>query len=90
MAVIANRPFAQAGLFSRACAASRCPQRAGEIECQNWAEVFLKYVISHPAVTCAIPATPIRSTWPTTLGRRVGRMPDEQQRRRMAAYFDRL
>jgi aryl-alcohol dehydrogenase-like predicted oxidoreductase len=56
MAVLVNRPFAQAGLFSKV-RGKPLPPWAGEIGCTSWAQFFLKFVISHPAVTCAIPAT---------------------------------
>jgi diketogulonate reductase-like aldo/keto reductase len=55
-AVIINRPFDGGGLFSR-LRGKALPGWAAEIGCENWAQVFLKFVISHPAVTCAIPAT---------------------------------
>ena len=56
MAVIANRPFDGGALFGRV-RGKPLPDWAGEIDCVNWAQFFLKFVVSHPAVTCAIPAT---------------------------------
>jgi diketogulonate reductase-like aldo/keto reductase len=89
VAVIANRPFAQAALFSRV-RGTPLPQWAGELECTSWAELFLKYVVSHPAVTCTIPATRRPEHMASNLRAGAGRMPDEQQRLRMAEFFDRL
>jgi diketogulonate reductase-like aldo/keto reductase len=56
VAVIANRPFASGDLFRR-LRGKPLPDWAAEIECDNWAQVLLKFVISNPAITCAIPAT---------------------------------
>lgn len=56
VAVIVNRPFAQAALFGKV-RGQELPPWAKEIGCTSWAQFFLKFVISHPAVTCAIPAT---------------------------------
>ncbi len=56
VAVIVNRPFAQAGLFGRV-RGKVLPPWAGEIGCASWAQFFLKFIVAHPAVTCAIPAT---------------------------------
>lgn len=56
LAVIANRPFASGGLFAEV-RNKPLPSWAAEIECQSWAQVFLKWIVSHPAITCAIPAT---------------------------------
>src|SRR5438128_1245512 len=56
IAVLANRPFAEGTIFSR-LRRRTLPDWASEIGCASWAELLLKFVISHPAVTCAIPAT---------------------------------
>jgi aryl-alcohol dehydrogenase-like predicted oxidoreductase len=56
IAVLVNRPFAQADLFSKV-RGKPPPSWASEIGCTTWAQLFLKFVISHPAVTCAIPGT---------------------------------
>ena len=56
IAVIVNRPFTKAALFSRV-RGKALPPWAAEIGCATWAQFFLKFVISHPSVTCAIPAT---------------------------------
>jgi aryl-alcohol dehydrogenase-like predicted oxidoreductase len=56
VAVIANRPFAGGGLFSR-LRSRPLPSWAAEIGCESWAQILLKFIVSHPAITCAIPAT---------------------------------
>lgn len=56
IAVIVNRPFQGGRLFDR-YGDKPLPSWASEIGCDNWAQFFLKFVVSHPAVTCAIPAT---------------------------------
>jgi diketogulonate reductase-like aldo/keto reductase len=56
VAVIVNMPFGGGGLL-RALLAKPLPAWAGEIGCSSWAQVLLKFVLSHPAVTCAIPGT---------------------------------
>jgi diketogulonate reductase-like aldo/keto reductase len=55
-AVIINRPFAQSSLFARV-KGKELPAWAADFDCTSWAQFFLKYILSHPAVTCAIPAT---------------------------------
>jgi aryl-alcohol dehydrogenase-like predicted oxidoreductase len=67
IAVIINRPFQRGGLFDYV-GHHPLPAWAGEIDCANWAQFFLKFIVSHPAVTCAIPATSrvdhLQETWP--------------------------
>jgi diketogulonate reductase-like aldo/keto reductase len=89
VAVIANRPFAKASLFSRV-RGKDVPEWAKEFDCASWAQFFLKYVVSHPALTCAIPATSKLQHLLDNAGAGVGRLPDEKTRRRMADYMDRL
>ena len=88
-AVIVNRPFDGGDLFG-AVKGKPLPGWAREIACANWAQVFLKFVISHPAVTCAIPATSNPAHMRENIGALRGPMPDAALRRRMAADFDRL
>lgn len=66
------------------------PAWAGEIECTNWAQVFLKFVLAHSAVTCAIPATSRADHLLESMGARFGPLPDAALRRRLAASLDRL
>lgn len=88
-AVIVNRPFDGGGLFG-AVKGKALPGWARDIDCANWAQVFLKFVVSHPAVTCAIPATTSPAHMREDIGALAGRLPDAALRRRMAADFDRL
>ena len=85
IAVIANRPF-QGGRLFRRFQSEALPPWADEVGCRNWAEFFLKYILSHPAVTCAIPATTSVEHMKENMGALYGALPDEKQRRRMAAY----
>lgn len=88
-AVIVNRPFDGGDLFG-VVKGKPLPGWAREIDCANWAQVFLKFVISHPAVTCAIPATSSPAHMREDIGALAGRLPDAALRRRMASDFDRL
>jgi aryl-alcohol dehydrogenase-like predicted oxidoreductase len=63
------------------------PGWAREIDCANWAQVFLKFAISHPAVTCAIPATSSTAHMRENIGALAGRLPDAALRRRMAEHM---
>jgi diketogulonate reductase-like aldo/keto reductase len=83
IAVLVNRPFREGALL-RALARHRVPAWAAEIDCDGWAQVGLKFVVSHPAVTCAIPATSRVDHVRQNLGAMRGRMPDPALRERMA------
>lgn len=87
MAVIANRPFDGGALFGRV-QGKPLPDWAAGIDCANWAQLFLKFVVSHPAVTCAIPATSNPAHMLENMGANFGRLPDAALRRRMAQHFD--
>lgn len=89
LAVIVNRPFRRGALFDRV-AGRPLPAWAVEIDCANWAQVFLKFAVSHPAVTCAIPATSRVDHMLENMGAARGRLPDADLRQRMAAHFDTL
>lgn len=82
-AVIVNRPFDGGNLFGRV-AGKPLPAFAREIDCINWAQFFLKFVVSHPAVTCAIPATSNPAHMDENMGALSGRLPDASERARMA------
>jgi diketogulonate reductase-like aldo/keto reductase len=88
-AVIVNRPFQGGGLFRR-FDSEPLPSWAGEVGCKNWAEFFLKYIVSHPAVTCAIPATTRIDHMRENMGALYGPLPDASQRARMAQYVRNL
>ena len=87
--VIINRPFAGAGLFSRA-KSKPLPPWAAELGIASWAQYFLKWIVSHPAVTCAIPGTGRPDHMRDNLAAGRGPMPDAAARRRMVEYFDGL
>ena len=89
VAVIANRPFQQGALLRR-LARHPLPAWAAEIDCSSWAQFALKFVISHPAVTCAIPATTNVAHVAENMGAASGYLPDKPMRARMAALVDSL
>jgi len=88
-AVIVNRPFAEGAMFRRV-RDKPLPEWAREIGCASWAQYFLKWILAHPAVTCAIPGTRNPKHVADNLGAAKGLLPDEQTRRRMASHFDSL
>lgn len=85
MAVVINRPFDGGELF-RAVEGRSLPAWAGEIDCANWAQYFLKFVVSHPAVTCAIPATSRVDHMRENMGALTGRLPGPGLRERMVRH----
>ena len=85
IAVLVNRPFRQGDLL-RQLQRHPLPGWAGEIDCMNWAQVALKFVLSHPAVTCAIPATSSPAHVRENMAAAQGRLPDEALRKRMSAH----
>jgi len=87
MGVIANRPFAEGALFRRV-KGKPLPPWAAELGIASWAQFFLKWIVSHPAVTCAIPGTGNPTHMKDNLGAGLGPLPDESARRRMAQFFD--
>lgn len=88
IAVIVNRPFQQGALLRR-LGRHPLPPWANEIDCSSWAQFALKFIISHPAVTCAIPATTRVDHVRENMGAASGRLPDQAMRARMAAWVDR-
>ena len=89
IAVINNRPFDGGNLFN-AVQGKVLPTWTSEHGITNWAQYFLKYIISHPAVTCAIPATSNPAHMRENIGALSSALPDQATRRKMAEYFDRL
>jgi aryl-alcohol dehydrogenase-like predicted oxidoreductase len=87
--VIVARPFAGGGLFPRV-RDRPLPEWAAEFDCTAWSQFFLKYIVSHPAVTCAIPATSNPDHLRENMGAARGRLPDQATRRRMEALIDEL
>ena len=88
-AVIVNRPFAEGAMFRRV-RDKPLPAWAGEIGCASWAQFFLKWILGHPAVSCAIPGTRNPRHVADNLGAASGPLPDEATRRRMASHFNSL
>jgi diketogulonate reductase-like aldo/keto reductase len=89
LAVIVNRPFRRGalfGFFDR----RPLPEWVGEFDCANWARFFLKFIVSHPAVTCAIPATTRVDHMRENMGAALGRLPDPEMRERMIRYVEAL
>jgi len=89
IAVLANRPFEEGEIFARV-RGKALPAWAADFDCSSWAQFFLKYVISHPAMTCAIPASSNPAHIADNLAAGLGRLPDEPTRSKMARYFDSL
>jgi len=87
--VIVNRPFEKAALFKRV-RGRELPGWADELGCRSWAQFFLKYIVSHSAVTCAIPATGNLTHLEDNLQAGFGPLPDSKQRRRMVEYLQSL
>ncbi len=88
-AVIVNRPFAEGSMFRRV-KDKPLPDWATEIGCASWAQFFLKWILGHPSVTCAIPGTRNPKHVADNLGAASGPLPDETMRRRMSVYFESL
>ncbi|MEW6689780.1 MAG: aldo/keto reductase [Pseudomonadota bacterium] len=89
IAVIANRPFAEGAMFQRV-RGKPLPAWAAELGIASWAQFFLKWIVAHPAVTCAIPGTGKPEYMTDNLAAGYGAMPDEATRKRMAEYYDQL
>ena len=85
-AVIVNRPFEEGDLFRRV-KGRELPRWAEEFDCHSWAQFFLKFILAHPAVTCAIPATRNPDYLVDNMGAALGRLPDAAMRRRMVQYM---
>ena len=89
VAVICNRPLRRGELIERTAGAP-LPSWAAEIDCANWAQVLLKFIVSHPAVACAIPATTRVDHVRQNIGASYGRLPDAGLRRRIAETVEKL
>ncbi len=89
VAVIVNRPFSRGGLFDKYQGYS-LPAWTKDFECHNWAQFFLKFIVSHPAITCAIPATSRVDHMIENMGACYGRLPDPEMRKRMISYTQSL
>ncbi|MBQ5961499.1 aldo/keto reductase [Massilia sp. ZL223] len=87
--VIVNRPFRQ-GDLTRALAGKPLPGWAADLGCTSWAQALLKFILAHPAVSCAIPATTSVAHVRENLLAGAGRLPDEALRRRIVQDVERL
>ena len=87
MAVMVNLPFGRGRLFD-AVRGKALPAWAAEIDCASWPQFFLKYIVSHPAVTCAVPGMARPEYAEDNLGAARGRLPDAPLRRRMESFID--
>jgi aryl-alcohol dehydrogenase-like predicted oxidoreductase len=87
MAVMINLPFGRGRLFN-AVQGKKLPEWASEIDCQSWAQFFLKYIVSHPAITCAVPGMAQAKYVVDNLGAARGRLPDGATRRKMEQFIE--
>jgi aryl-alcohol dehydrogenase-like predicted oxidoreductase len=92
VAVLVNMPFGgrREGNLLRKLGDRPLPPLAGEVGAGTWAEFLLKYVVSHPAVTCAIPGTTSVANLETNLRAATRGLPDAAMRARMETYWDSL
>jgi diketogulonate reductase-like aldo/keto reductase len=89
VATIVNQPFETGSMFSRVRGRA-LPEWAAEFDCTSWAQLFLKYIIAEPAVTCVIPATASPEHMADDLKGGFGRLPDAQQRQQIRQLWDSL
>ncbi len=89
MAVLVNRPFGGGGVFGK-LSGRELPDFATEFDCESWGQFLLKYALSHPAVTAAIPGmTKVRHV-EDNMGAALGRLPTADLRKRQEQFFDSL
>jgi diketogulonate reductase-like aldo/keto reductase len=89
MAVIVNRPFQQ-GELTRRLARHPLPTWAAAAGARTWAQLILKFILSHPAVTCVIPATSVPAHARENVHAARGALPDNTMRQRIADTIRRL
>ncbi len=89
IAVIVNMPYEKGKLFRRV-KGKQLPEWAEEFDCHSWGQFFLKFIISHPAVTCAIPATSKAHHMQDNMLAMRGSLPDAKMRNKMSKYFSSL
>lgn len=89
IAVIVNRPYQRGELF-RQVRGKALPEWASEIDVTSWGQYFLKFIVSHPAVTCAIPATTKVKHMLDNMAAQFGALPDTKMRKKMIRYFESL
>jgi aryl-alcohol dehydrogenase-like predicted oxidoreductase len=89
MAVLINLPFGRGRLFSKV-RSRLLPPWAAEIDCTSWAQLFLKFVLAHPAVTAVIPGTDRPEYALDNLNAARGRIPDARMREQILSYWAQL
>jgi aryl-alcohol dehydrogenase-like predicted oxidoreductase len=89
VAVLVNRPYSQGSLFPKV-KGKPLPPWAAEIDCSSWGQLFLKYLIGHPAVGCVIPGTGRVAHLKDNVQAGMGRLPDAAMRKKMVEYLDRV
>jgi aryl-alcohol dehydrogenase-like predicted oxidoreductase len=89
IATLINRPYQRGSLF-RTVKGESLPEWAKEFDCSSWGQFFLKFVASHPAVTCVIPATSKVHHMADNMAANYGKLPSPAMRKRMLEYFERL
>ena len=89
IAVLANRPFGAGDLFDKV-PSKPLPDWASEFDCRSWAQFFLKWIVAHSAITCAIPATNKPGHLEDNMQGGTGRLPDPKTRRRMVEFVSSL
>ena len=82
LGVLINRPFMNGSYFGRVSGRD-LPEWASEFDCESWAQFSLKYILAHPAVTCALTETTNPDHMAENIGAAFGRLPDEATKRRM-------
>ena len=89
VAVLVNRPYQRGFLFHKVKSVP-LPDWAAEFDARSWGQFFLKFIVSHPAVTCAIPATTKVEHMRDNMAAGHGRLPDASTREEMIKYFESL
>jgi aryl-alcohol dehydrogenase-like predicted oxidoreductase len=87
MGVMVNLPFGRGRLF-KAVQGKKLPDWATEFDCASWPQFFLKYIVSHPAVTCAVPGMARPEYVVDNVGAARGRLPDAATRKRMEQFIE--
>ena len=89
IATMINRPYQRGNLF-RVSRGKALPAMARDIDCNSWGQFYLKFILSHPAVTCVIPATSKPKHMLDNMQANFGRLPDQRQRAEMLQFFEAL
>lgn len=89
IAALINRPYQRGGLF-RTVRGKPLPAWAADIDCASWGQFFLKFIVSHPGATCAIPATSKLKHMVDNMAAGFGRLPNATMRRRMIKHLESL